>query len=167
MRDTGRCPGRLFAAVLRIRCQMEFDTQDVEGLNSVIQVMTKAAPAWKQSLHSDRLRVKFGDGIATTEICDLHHQVVRCQKTMEYASRFSRTNLRAAPQEVRHSCQHRFPVLHREACDFGRGMWDVSRVTAADVWSWVHGIGFVICRSCYYTLFVATGSSLKTLRPSR
>ena len=54
LRDTGRCPGRLFAAVLVIRCQMDFDTQGVEGLNSVKQAMAKAAVALKHPLHSDR-----------------------------------------------------------------------------------------------------------------
>ena len=39
VRDTGRCPGRLFAAVLMIRCQMVFNTQDVEGFNSVVRAM--------------------------------------------------------------------------------------------------------------------------------
>ena len=57
VRDTGRCPGRLFASVLMIRYQMEFDTQDREGLNSVIQAMATAALALKHSLHSDRQRV--------------------------------------------------------------------------------------------------------------
>ena len=56
VRDTGRCPGRLFASVLMIRCQMEFDTQDREGLT----VSYKGWP--RHSLHSDRLMVQFGFG---------------------------------------------------------------------------------------------------------
>ena len=84
-----------------IQCQMEDDMQDAGGLNSVMQAMAKAGFFCKKhSLHSDRLRVKFGDGITTAECCDLHHQVVRYQNTTEYASWFSRANLRAAPQEV-------------------------------------------------------------------
>ena len=153
-----------FTAVLMIRSQMEFDTQDIEGFNSVIQAMAKAAPALKHSLHSDRLRVKFGDGITTAKGCDLHPQVLRHQNTMEYAARFSRANLQVAPQKMlrSHLCQHRAPSLHREACDFGRGMWDVSKVTPAYVWSLDGGKGFLICWSHHYTLFVATGTTEDT-----
>ena len=92
---------------------MEFATQDVEGLKIVIQAMVKAALALKNSLRSDWLRVTFGDAVTKAECCDLHHQVVSYQHTMECASRFSRANFQAALQEVRsHKCQHRAPALH-------------------------------------------------------
>ena len=67
------------------------------------------------------------------EIHIIRLSVTRTRWTTHHGSR---------EQEVRsRSCQHRVPTLHREACDFGRGMWDVSKVI---------GKSFVMCWSHYY-----------------
>ena len=48
--DTGLCPLALFVFVLVLRSQLPSDTQDIEGMNSILQWMTKVAPTIKKSL---------------------------------------------------------------------------------------------------------------------
>ena len=50
--STGFCPIRLFVWLLVLRSQMPADTQDVEGMNSVLQWMTKCAPTLRQPMVS-------------------------------------------------------------------------------------------------------------------
>ena len=48
--STGVCPLSLFLFILILRSQMPSDTQDVEGMNSILQWMTKIAPTIKKAL---------------------------------------------------------------------------------------------------------------------
>eukprot|EP00959_Pyramimonas_sp_CCMP1952_P129643 2711272-Pyramimonas_sp.AAC.1 len=75
MRDTGTCRADLYAWLLILRSRMPFDTQEVEGMNSVIQIMTRIAPSMRLPLTSHRVRIKKGDPISVEECIAVDKQV--------------------------------------------------------------------------------------------
>ena len=63
MNDTGCCPRDLYLALLLFRWALVSNTQRVEGSNSTLQSICKAAPAIHLPLASDRLPLKLGPAL--------------------------------------------------------------------------------------------------------
>ena len=55
--ETGRCPMPLYVYLLLVRKELDCQTQDVEGMNSTLQVITALAPNVRIGLASDRIQV--------------------------------------------------------------------------------------------------------------
>ena len=72
----GRVPLNLFDALLLIRAQLPLDVQEIEGMNSVLQVMGHRAHNMYVPLASDRLQLKKGDTITADECTSLHDNVM-------------------------------------------------------------------------------------------
>ncbi|CAK0813601.1 unnamed protein product, partial [Prorocentrum cordatum] len=89
MQISGECSPRLYAWLLVLRSKLPHDTQDVEGMNSVLQRMCSIAPRMKLPLASDRMRAKMGDPIAPEECVQLHAAVLDHMASEAYAGRFA------------------------------------------------------------------------------
>ena len=72
----GKVPLNLFDALLVIRARLPLDLQEIEGMNSVLQVMGQRAHNMQVPLASDRLQLKKGDPITAEECTSLHDRVV-------------------------------------------------------------------------------------------
>ena len=59
----GRVPLKLFELLVLIRAQLPMDVQEVEGMNSILQMMGKRAPNMNVTLASDRMQLKKGTPI--------------------------------------------------------------------------------------------------------
>lgn len=86
---TGRCPLKLYTFALLMRARLPCETQEVEGMNSVLQKISDAAPNARFPVVSDRLRNRYGCGDISAEECVAMHQLVlqRCTST-QHAQRF-------------------------------------------------------------------------------
>ena len=78
---TGQMTAALAVVLLIWRSQLPFDTQSVEGMNSVLQRMGILGPRTGVGLASDRVDLIFGAPIDARECVDLHDE------TMEYLHR--------------------------------------------------------------------------------
>ncbi len=78
----------LYAWVLALRAQLPHDTQDIEGANSILVAMGKAAPQMGIGLASARIGVKLGTNISVEECCELHDAVVLHMRSSKYSGRF-------------------------------------------------------------------------------
>ena len=68
----GKRPVILFVFLLAYRASLPFDTQCIEGINSILVEMARRAPLMKIPLASDRLQIKQGDPITPEECCGFH-----------------------------------------------------------------------------------------------
>ena len=73
--DSGMCAPRLLAFLTAWRSRMAGQTQDVEGLISVLQVMTNRCPNMRLPLATSRLSIKCGMQITSLECASLHSRV--------------------------------------------------------------------------------------------
>ena len=85
MNDTGCCPRDLYLALLLFRWALVSNTQRVEGSNSTLQSICKAAPAIHLPLASDRLSLKLGPTLSADECCALHGGAVVRARTRSSA----------------------------------------------------------------------------------
>jgi hypothetical protein len=83
MSEHGVCSADLFGTLLLMRSRMPFTTQDIEGMNSVLQIMVRAMPNLRQWMASDRLELKLGEHITPDECVGLHRRVLERQMTAE------------------------------------------------------------------------------------
>lgn len=86
--NNGRCPANLYFFISLCRARMPYETQEVEGFNSIIKSMTQAAPRMELPLASDRLRNKVCDDILPSECVELHGDVEQHMRRPEYLQRF-------------------------------------------------------------------------------
>jgi hypothetical protein len=75
--STGKCPPRLFGALLVLRSKLPHNTQDIEGVNSILQIMHRVAPRLGLACANARMAMKIGDPISAEECVDLHKQVLQ------------------------------------------------------------------------------------------
>jgi hypothetical protein len=75
--STGKCPPRLFGALLVLRSKLPHNTQDIEGMNSILQIMHRVAPRLGLACANARMAMKIGDPISAEECVDLHKQVLQ------------------------------------------------------------------------------------------
>ena len=64
---SGTCPSTLFSFMRLVRSKLPSETQDIEGMNSVLQRMAKLAPNLQMAMASDRLGIKTGDRITVED----------------------------------------------------------------------------------------------------
>ena len=76
------------------------DTQEIEGANSVLQAMAKAAPRMTLPLASDRMRIKKGDPIMPIDAAALNHRVLEWQKSSNFQHRFAIVPCEAVEQQA-------------------------------------------------------------------
>ena len=88
MARDGSVSRRLYSWVLVLRSLLPHDTQDIEGANSILVAMSKAAPQLKIGLASARMSVKLGTRIRVEECCELYEAVLQHMGTEKYDSRF-------------------------------------------------------------------------------
>lgn len=137
MKDDGLCPPNLFVAWWILRSQLGFDTQEVEGANSVLQTMAKAAPSIRHGLASDRMRIKLGDAISPAECCGWHANVVHHQATDEYVNRFAEGGrVRATPEAKRRPCEHARVDTILPMLRFALGAWRLPNFAVDLAWVW-------------------------------
>eukprot|EP00959_Pyramimonas_sp_CCMP1952_P074928 1565791-Pyramimonas_sp.AAC.1 len=89
MQVTGECSERLYAWLLVVRSRLPHDTQDVEGMNSVLQRMCDIAPNMHIPLASDRMRIKMGARISAEEAVELHPAIMDTLRSLKYVQRFA------------------------------------------------------------------------------
>ncbi len=158
--DTGRVPLNLYHFVLMLRSQAPMDTQDVEGMNSTLQTMSKAAPRLQLPLASDRMQLKKGQKISATACQDLHQGVMEEATKDNYLNRFAIVACDASPPEAGFKlCNHRFPEILEYGTRFAVGACRHKMIGAKYVFSFSsrEGVGFVMAWSYFYTVFVAVG----------
>ena len=88
MEADGSCEPALYMWLLVWRMQLPHDTQDIEGANSIIQMMAKTAPNMHIPLCSDRLRIKLGTPLPTEDAAALHPAVLDFIGQPQYQQRF-------------------------------------------------------------------------------
>ena len=82
MERDGTCPRHLHVLLHMVACVLRGDTQKVEGANSTLQQICKAAPNIHLPLCSDRLAIKTGLRL-DAETCSRAHQDVLALKDQE------------------------------------------------------------------------------------
>ena len=87
VRATGKVPHNLFGFLLLLRSMIPVDTQDIEGMNSVLQTICRQAPFIHMSLACARMSIKFGQDISVRECTDMHAVVVEYMHTDEWINR--------------------------------------------------------------------------------
>ena len=87
--NTGLCPHALYVYMIMVRRELGSNTQDIEGMNSLLQRMTALAPNCRMATASDRMQIKKGEVISAEECVGLHTAVVEQQRSHEYMHRFS------------------------------------------------------------------------------
>ena len=71
----GTVPLKLYIFILLLRSEAPTDMQEVEGMISVLQLMSKRAPTLQVALASARMQIKKGDAINATECAELNESV--------------------------------------------------------------------------------------------
>ncbi len=84
----GSVSRRLYSWVLVFRSLLPHDTQDIEGANSILVAMSKAAPKLGIGLASARMSMKLGTRIRVEECCELYEAVVEHMGRKNYDNRF-------------------------------------------------------------------------------
>ena len=72
----GVISAKLYSFLLLLRAKLPWDSQEVEGLNSVVQRIGDHAPNISIALASDRLRNKMAQRAPTPEECAAMHRAV-------------------------------------------------------------------------------------------
>ena len=171
VRDTGGCvPPKLFLFILMIRSRLTHDTQDLEGCNSLLQIMGKIAPNLRHAMANDRLKIKKGDPLRVQDAIDLHGFVQAHQRTCEYMERFALVDTAETPEEVTtFNCEHQHPEGWTLAARLQLGMWKIAEVDVAVVFTFdTHTDGrdmdgFVLCWSYFRAFHVAFGKIITEL----
>ena len=83
----GTVPLKLYIFILLLRSEAPTDMQEVEGMNSVLQLMSKRAPTLQVALASARMQLKKGDAINATECAELNESVKQHMASSDYLHR--------------------------------------------------------------------------------
>ena len=79
--NTGKCPLDLCVCILLWRSTLSGQTQDIEGMNSVLQAATARAPTVSASTINNRMSIKHSDTISVSECVALDALVSSEMKT--------------------------------------------------------------------------------------
>lgn len=121
--QTGKVPLKLFDALL-IRAQLPLDVQDIEGMDSVLQVMGQRAHNIMVPLASDRIPLKKGDPITAEECTSLHDSVmVAMAKGVESGRRLPVLPDRSPPELDVLPCHHVVGAMPIVCARFARAMY--------------------------------------------
>ena len=120
----GTVPLKLYVFLLLLRAEMPLDMQEVEGMNSVLQLMSKRAPTLQVPLASARLQLKKGDDISPADCVEMHDSIVAMQSSQEYLQRHQQLVLADIPPEVDiGSCPHVLARTNVRAARFALGIF--------------------------------------------
>ena len=86
--NSGRCPARLYSFLVAWRAQCPFDTQEVEGMNNILQEMSKRAGHLHLGLASARMTIKKSDPIDAASCCLDHERILHDMSTERHATKF-------------------------------------------------------------------------------
>jgi hypothetical protein len=104
---TGKCPADLHSFLLLVRSHLALDTQEIEGANSVLQAMAKAAPQLRTGLASDRMKIKKGDPMKPDDALAFHPAVKLRMRSDGHINRFAALSLVEVPAEEKiAACPH-------------------------------------------------------------
>ena len=157
----GRVPLRLFELLLMIRAQLPLDVQDIEGMNSVLQIIGKRAPKLAVPLAPDRIQLKKGTPISAEECTALHDQVVVSMQSHEQSHRHLPAIPSKSPPEHEHVlCKHGVGRVSMLAVRYAHAMYAHRVLGASTVWSGKRCFtcSFIMCWSYFTGMWVATGS---------
>ena len=169
----GTCPRLLWIFMLLVRAQLPLDSQEIEGMHSILQRMAKAAPHMGQALASDRLGIKKGDVISPEECVAVHAEVMRRLSTDAHLDRFAElalVDLTPEPPDDTYKllCPHKATSLRALATAMSTGC--VKTLGLDLECSFAIGYGMPSAterRAClvgwsyYSTMYVAAGSVTK------
>ena len=88
MRTSGKCTALLWTTLISIRSMLSADVQEIEGCNSLLQVMCSRAPNMSLPLASARLCIKKSTPLRPDECLALHGAVVPFLHSEAAESRF-------------------------------------------------------------------------------
>ena len=167
-RRTGRCPLRLYSVLKVVRASLQGDTQDIEGDNSILQVMANRARRMRIALASSRMQLKRGPKITAADCVAVHHEVCKYMETEENAQRFAPLvvhddklpNL-VADLEVGEEGEDTYKIKVRAACR-AHACYNICELGAAFVYT-LGPVSFLSNWSFYTTLWVSAGSTSKLL----
>eukprot|EP00959_Pyramimonas_sp_CCMP1952_P454518 9470029-Pyramimonas_sp.AAC.1 len=149
-----------------LRAQLPIDTQEIEGMNSILQCMSDRAPFLKLPLASDRMQIKKASRITPDDCVCLHHAVVAKQQETTYLHRFEKLedgvlNQLAQTADDHDPCPHEAGPLQVLAIRFALGAARDLDVDVGKVWT----VGqenvpdFVICWKYGKRLWLALGET--------
>ena len=81
------------------------DTQDIEGMNNVLQTICRQAPFIHMSLACARMSIKFGQDISARECTDMHAVVLEYMNTDEWVNRHADLGIVEGDQAERNAIQ--------------------------------------------------------------
>ncbi|CAK0876362.1 unnamed protein product, partial [Prorocentrum cordatum] len=126
MRDTGTCPASLAQWIALLRSNATVTTQEIEGMNSVIQAIGKAAPFIHLPLVAARIGLKKGDALSAEECVARHAEARLFQGAEENNNRFANALPVAdvaAPGPYA-GCPHRATEHALQAARFAKSLQD-------------------------------------------
>ena len=172
--ETGKFPPKLYAFMLVVRSLLTLDTQEIEGMNSIVQQMCRSAPHMQVMRASDRLALKKGDLITAQECCDMHGAIIKYMNTDDFMNRFAPLSTVGTPAQhpdppswCEHSelsvaavpfaagFSHRF--LHDKQCFGAARIFYFERLDRVDFVAPVRIPAFMCAWSYYQCIFVAAG----------
>ena len=95
----------LYVYLLLIRKELDCQAQDVEGVNSTLQVITGSAPNIRIGFASDRIQVKAGQKLTPAQCVGVYEEKMKHQESVEYRTRFNlvtESELADVPGELPH-----------------------------------------------------------------
>ena len=87
-KEVGTCSVKLCVFLLQWRSQLPFDTQEVEGMNNVLQEMTRRAGHLHLALASARMCLKKGPELCARTCVFFDPEVQKIMESQSYASKF-------------------------------------------------------------------------------
>lgn len=135
--ETGTVPLPLFIHLEIWRAQLPFETQCVEGLNSLLQEMARRARYLKVPLAATRMCIKGGDPIAVEECQRLHGLTLQEMENTRRGDRFlpiSSWTDTPEPSKVE-LCEHRRDPRHYSMGGFTRPVYNIVGLTSKFVWA--------------------------------
>ena len=145
-RDEGTCAPDLFSATLMLRAALPVDTQEIEGMNSILQTMASRATTMRIPLASDRMQVKKSQKLSVEECLECHEDVVAFVASPENLGRFEEGPPDAVPAPARApECPHKKGALvvlaaryalsiHRTVFPEATAVWDAPNLQPFLVW---------------------------------
>ena len=88
-KDTGLCSHNLYAWLLVFRAELSEQTEDLEGCNSILQVMTSRGPRVKLPSADARMTTRFGQSVDAHECSSRHNDIQAFMETPQSVSKFS------------------------------------------------------------------------------
>ena len=159
VKESGTCPLPLYSAVLLIRSSMHGDTQDLEGDNSILQVMTSRARRMRIALASARMQLKRGQQLTAATCSAMHHQVLAYHNTEQNAARFNpvivyEDKLPKLPPPAE---EPEVPASEAKACCRAYAIFRMITVGAKYVYTF-GPLHFLCCWTYFSKIYIAPGS---------